>query len=162
MKRHQESYYALANTPSWFQYSLSSHSKSRLNSLVRHVFQPANTSLPSMLRMERYSCGFKQGRYRLDLGWWKQRSLLRCKAIFFVFGFQTGSNQLLDINLFFQTNIWGQSACFSFVTSRTGVVCHARDWTGTKIAAGKDDSWQLIAETCCGTFQCVFQSRKRL
>lgn len=60
MKRYQESYNVLANTPSWFQYSLSSHSKLRLNSFIHHVSQSANTSLPPMLRMERYSCGFKQ------------------------------------------------------------------------------------------------------
>lgn len=30
-----------------------------------------------------------------------ERSLFRCKVIFFAFGFQTGSNHVLEINLFF-------------------------------------------------------------
>lgn len=51
MKRHQESYNALANAPSWF-HSLSSHSKPRLNSFIHRVSQSANTSLPSVLRID--------------------------------------------------------------------------------------------------------------
>lgn len=72
-KRHQENYYALANTPSQFPtLSLNPHSKLRLMGCaspgVCSSCLPVNNSLLPMLRVERYSCGFKQGRYPSNLG----------------------------------------------------------------------------------------------
>lgn len=62
---------------------------------------PNQPTLPSHLCWEWKDTPVALSKVDTDLILDDERSLFRCKVIFFAFGFQTGSNHVLEINLFF-------------------------------------------------------------
>lgn len=115
--------------------------------------QSVSTSLLLSLRMERYSRGYKQGRYAPNIGWLQRKEhCLRAEELIFTSGFQAGKKQLLqsDQPLLFSPS--PEDYLILLCHLQDWVACPAREWTGQEAAAGKSDSWQLIREMCCGTF----------